>query len=631
MKDVIYFILVLLTTMLFVYQPEAEPDELYLQPTHDGVRVQKKSQGDMNRVKIDSGESVLVKDINPGTDSSYISKLTRVNNTLFFLAYDGIHGLELWKSDGTADGTMLVKDLIPGSESSFEDFPELANLKGTLFFGGDDGIHGRELWKSDGTEEGTVMVKDIYPGWCNCDEPFPNGSYPEIMTNVNGTLFFIADDGEHGREVWKSDGTEEGTVMVKDVDPTNSHMPYEMAAMGDMLYFLHWSDEYPGGGYSTGLWKSDGTEKGTVLLKGNIDPQNITNVNGVLFFATYGKGHSHELWKSDGTSKGTLMVKDINKHDGYGFVVNKFTSVNGTLFFSAHDGENGQELWKSDGTEEGTVMVKDIFPGELFEGYANSSDPYYLTAVDKTLFFVAQEDTYKYGLWKSDGTEEGTVKITPDGIDPDGDVNFGWLTNIKGNLFFTAYNWDKGQELWISDGTDNGTKVITDINPEIASSAPYMPTYVNGMVFFAANDGIHGHELWKMDIVPIIHKGRIKDSEDKDNFHVKMECKSFKDIVEGDKVVEVTIGPLHKMLLLSDFRSTKNHTLVYKNKDEAGIIKYILNPSTGRILFKGRKLSIEQEVINPITTGIKIGDWECLKSTDWKIKERKGFTLYKYR
>ena len=130
----------------------------------------------------------LVKDINPGGAGSYPSDLTNVNGTLFFTANDGTHGRELWKSDGTAAGTVLVKDINPGSASSYPS--NLTNVNGTLFFSANDGTHGLELWKSDGTAAGTVLVKDINPGSA--------GSYPSNLTNVNGTLFFTANDGTHG-------------------------------------------------------------------------------------------------------------------------------------------------------------------------------------------------------------------------------------------------------------------------------------------------------------------------------------------------------------------------------------------------------------------------------------------------
>src|SRR5689334_5427015 len=115
-----------------------------------------------------SGPAFLVKNINPAIDgSSTPENAVAVGNVIYFIANDGRHGKELWKSDGTGPGTNMVKDIYPGVGSlDPEDiYPgELTNVNGTLFFVADDGSHGVELWKSDGTNAGTVMVKDIYPG-----------------------------------------------------------------------------------------------------------------------------------------------------------------------------------------------------------------------------------------------------------------------------------------------------------------------------------------------------------------------------------------------------------------------------------------------------------------------------------
>ena len=135
-----------------------------------------------------------------------------MGGTLFFTADDGIHGSELWKSDGSQAGTVLVKDIDPDADGYDEYGPSyLTAVGGTLFFTADDGIHGEELWKSDGTRAGTVLVKDIHPG--------DYGSDPSSLTDVRGTLFFTARDGIHGSELWKSDGTRAGTVLVKDIRP----------------------------------------------------------------------------------------------------------------------------------------------------------------------------------------------------------------------------------------------------------------------------------------------------------------------------------------------------------------------------------------------------------------------------
>src|SRR5438552_3475935 len=151
----------------------------------------------------------LVKDINTATDDSSPDGLTDVNGTLFFVASDPTNGRELWKSDGTAAGTVLVKDIDPDSGSASRS--ELTDVNGTLFFAATDPTHGWGRWKSDGTGAGTVLVKDVYPG--------SGGSAPDELTDVNGTLFFVADDPTNGCELWKSDGTAEGTVLVKAFDP----------------------------------------------------------------------------------------------------------------------------------------------------------------------------------------------------------------------------------------------------------------------------------------------------------------------------------------------------------------------------------------------------------------------------
>src|SRR5262249_22218415 len=150
-----------------------------------------------------------------GANGSFPSQLSNLNGTVLFRADDGVHGPELWKSDGTADGTVLVKDIYPGSSFSLTLDrglgPMIANR--SLFFTADDGVHWVQLWKSDGTTAGTFMVKDIVPDVTSTYRRI------DLMGEANGTMFFAADDGVHGVELWKSDGTEAGTVLVKDIYP----------------------------------------------------------------------------------------------------------------------------------------------------------------------------------------------------------------------------------------------------------------------------------------------------------------------------------------------------------------------------------------------------------------------------
>jgi ELWxxDGT repeat protein len=215
-----------------------------------------------------------------------------VGETLFFPANDGVNGLELWKSDGTEAGTVMVKDIVPGSGGSTPEY--LTNVNGTLMFT----LGLDRLWKSDGTEAGTVLVKDIRPG---------NGS-PLIfdIVPVGGLGYFVADDGTHGREVWRTDGTETGTFLLRDITSGSGSEPKELTAVGDTAYWIQ----------GLQLWKSDGSTTGTVLVKdffsltGSItELAQLTGAGGTLFFSAKSPANGNELWKSDGTTAGPSLSR----------------------------------------------------------------------------------------------------------------------------------------------------------------------------------------------------------------------------------------------------------------------------------------------------------------------------------
>ena len=279
----------------------------------------------------------------------------------------------------------MVKDIYPGADSSYP--LSLVNVNGTIYFEANDGTSGAELWKSDGTESGTVLVKDIYPG--------AESSYPSSLVNVDGIIYFNAGEGTHGFELWKSDGTESGTVLVKDIYPgAESSYPSSLVNADSTIYF-----EADDGTSGAELWKSDGTELGTVLVKdiypgaNGSFPFSFINVNGTIYFEADDGTHGLELWKSDGTEGGTAMVKDINP-GADGSDTSNLVNINGTIYFYASDGTNGFEFWKSDGTEGGTAMVKDINPG------AADSFPSSFVNADSTIYFNATDAAHGAELWK---------------------------------------------------------------------------------------------------------------------------------------------------------------------------------------------------------------------------------------
>ena len=402
----------------------------------------------------------MVKDINPGTNTSFFQpKFAKVNETLFFAANDGTNGYELWKSDGTNAGTVMVKDIYPGYTTSgiaYSSEPRnLTNVNGTLFFTANNGINGRELWKSDGTEAGTIMVKDIDPNFSN----------PLELTNVNGILFFTANTSANGVELWKSDGTDAGTIMVIDI--------YQGSTNG---------------------------------VPNSAAPVSLINVNGILYFDAKNGNDFGKLWKSDGTTSGTVMIIGYPETTQTMIDVGKLYNINNSLYLTFYDNFNGTELWKSDGTTAGTVMIKDIYPGYNVQvDIANSSVPSNLTSVNGTIFFSAcdsqiDSNNRNFELWKTDGSAAGTIKVKEI---RNGTFNYGSqpsiLTNANGILYFSANDGINGIELWKSDGTENGTTIIKDLYSGPGNSEPNELTYINGLTYFVANDGIIGQELFKTD------------------------------------------------------------------------------------------------------------------------------------
>ena len=276
-------------------------------------------------------------------------------------------------------------------------------MGGTLFFTADDGIHGRELWKSDGTKAGTVLVKDI--------DPSADDGEPSSLTGVGGTLFFTADDGINGRELWRSDGTRAGTVLVKDINPTPRQRPSSLTGVG-------------------GRCSSPPTTAPTAGSCGSrMAPRRAPS------------------WSRTSTPTPTTATPS------------SLTDVGGTLFFTADDGTHGRELWKSDGTRAGTVLVKDIHPGDY------DSEPLLPDRCGRDVVLHRQTTAPTVGSCGS-RTAPGRARSwsrtsTPAPRDSDPSS----LTGVGGTLFFTADDGTHGGELWKSDGTRAGTVLVKDIHP----------------------------------------------------------------------------------------------------------------------------------------------------------------------
>ena len=438
-----------------------------------------------------------VSNINPGPAGSFPSDLTDVGGTLFFTADDGTHGIELWRSDGTAAGTQLVRDIdgIPPEDSSSPAF--LTAVGGRLFFSADDGVNGRELWMSDGTTAGTQMVEDL-------TTPGPNKA-PTRLADFNGTLLFTIDGGE-GREVWRSDGTPGGTEIVKDINttsPTAGSNPSRFEVVGD--HALFGADDGVNG-YE--LWRTDGTEPGTFRVAnivpgaGGSSAQPLSTIDGVTYLFVITPGEGQELWRTDGTEAQTRIVKDINP-DAAGSLPSSPVEVAGGAVFAADDGTNGTELWTTDGTPGGTNLLADINPGP------DPSNPFPspFAVIDGRVVFAADDGDHGLEPWVTDGTPAGTTMLADVNPGPgDGaDVVFGFpAAAVNDRVFFGAGDVGAGvQELWSTDGTPGGTALEHDIQPGPLGSTPMALAESAGRLFFSADDGATGRELWRSaDITP---------------------------------------------------------------------------------------------------------------------------------
>jgi ELWxxDGT repeat protein len=278
-----------------------------------------------------------------------------------------------------------------------------------VFFSASDGVHGIELWVTDGTSSGTRMVKDILPPEANpFDDPYFDSSDPGYLVPIGGgrILFRAQDENFRRTELWVSDGTEEGTALLIDLDPDSSATPSYLTPLGD---------------------------------------------GRVVFSASGADDDGTELWITDGTAAGTQKLKTINPNEDYPYSSHPYgfkQVANGRLIFTADDGSNGRELWTTDGTPDGTYMLREF---NLGSGNSNISSNNYLDLPGGRVAFSAFDGT-DYNYWVTDGTAGGTTRLGGSEFTSDQHEMPGGRLLIKG-----AYA-DGKYPFYVSDGTIEGTK-----------------------------------------------------------------------------------------------------------------------------------------------------------------------------
>jgi ELWxxDGT repeat protein len=529
------------------------------------------------KIDLTTREAALVIDIAPGSTASYPDSLIELNGVLFFRANEtgDPDSADLWRTEGTPQTTYELKHChMPENWWYMVGCGFVTKWKGGLLFSGFDPQHGQELWTSDGTPQGTQFSIDVntaqvgsnFDGgvfyknnlyfrlntdniqdtlWRSDGTPAGTQKFADISPwgqgsgisrrtgyepagELGGILYFAASDLTHGREMWRTDGTPEGTWMVKDIDQSAGRSTIDYLVTAGDYYYYDYSSEVSG---LSGIYRSDGTEAGTTNVAGCADgllevngqvifscdnytyygpyseylnttiyhltfagsPEAIATlnqnspfywhvkVNNLIFFTAGYCYSSAPLYQTDGATIQTInLVGDSNSH-GY---FDLLTPVGSNLFFVTK--RNGSNiLWKLEAGSRDAGIVKDL-PGV----------PLQMVALNGKVFLRLQNGAGVDELWLSDGTAVGTRAVCPSCAI----TKLGGLTAWQGLLYFSATDALHGAELWQTDGTSDGTRLYMDLRPGPQSSNPAYLTAQGDKLFFSADDGIHGSEPWVMRV-----------------------------------------------------------------------------------------------------------------------------------
>lgn len=405
-----------------------------------------------------------------GTKPAY---LTPYLGSLVFSARTDARGRELWIATPTT--ARRLKDIAPGATSSSpRDFVE---LDGIVYFSAGDGTHGRELWRTDGTNAGTRMVKDIRPG--------SRGSNPGSFIVFRDRVFFAANDGTHGGELWRTDGTSAGTRMVRDISVGAGTAVYEVvpgeaarwAVMGDLLYL-------PARRTFGELWRTDGTSAGTRLVARRLAFSSpiVTTGSRLYFLASHDDGgcalDGPFLFTSDGTTTGTRELTPAKYPWGSLVAFRRLAML--TNYVERSNGEMSQRprLWRSEGTNATTVQARPT---------VSMDDDQPLVVAGGRLFMRIGG-----GLAMSNATG-GQITVLGDTADR-------WRATVNvvsagGRWFFPAGR-GRTRELWRTDGTPATTRVALDVNAS-GNGAVGSLVGADGVIWFVGDDGIRGQQLWR--------------------------------------------------------------------------------------------------------------------------------------
>jgi ELWxxDGT repeat protein len=399
--------------------------------------------------------TMRLKDIWPGPKPSSPFGFTAFQDRVVFWAEDFDHGRELWITDGTEAGTTLLKDICPGKKFGSVMGPDPINQRQDLtaefnkmlyFFAHREGGWPSALYRTDGTEAGTVSLISV------------NSGCGELIVGQDCVYVF-----NFGDSIWKSDGTPQGTVQVSkikkwDLDSSGEfnspdrQISWRPACLGPSVFFAA-HDKNNG----IELWKTDGTEAGTGMVRdirkgfgpgyGESDrssyPQWLTAFKNEVYFTATDEvdpDRGRELWKSDGTSAGTVMVKDINPGRGSSKPA-QLIVWNNALYFTAvsdpNDKYGRRTLWKTDGTEKGTVQVRGVSYVPNSPGWGTSGWPMAWPTTFRNSLFLANDAQASLVVARMRQGSNQIEMLWWGGRDSNGYQNPLWIS-MNDNMYFVA-------------------------------------------------------------------------------------------------------------------------------------------------------------------------------------------------
>ena len=382
---------------------------------------------------------------------------------------------------------------------------DTAAIKGISYFAADDGVRGKELWKCDGTVEGTALVRDIIAG--------SGSSSPQDFTAIGPKVVFFVKDSGNRTSLWMSDGTSDGTRMIRDFGVYKLSLPTQMVGQGAARRLMFTMDTGPDAAYdsSFALWSTDGTSADTVRLKDFATPLDwnlpyslrqgdrsfFVQTNGLALFSTAG-----QLWATDGTPAGTTqLTAALDTALGTGAselrFVHDFVPLNGSAQFAVNSAGIGESLWITDGTVAGTRSLKQFQSGNFdgFNYFQKGS-----TARMYMLLVRSEGDEVVKTLWTTDGTVEGTNAIhefrNASTLSPPSEA-------LNNSAVLNWYHDQQGMEIWISDGTEVGTRVLKAFTFEPGGhvSASTYET-IGGLTFFFLQSRVSSSDVWSFRLWP---------------------------------------------------------------------------------------------------------------------------------